>query len=81
MSSLPWAGLDPGGRGPMSGLLKTLKAKAGSSSLSRARERVAQNYYFAPFDWRVFVSEERSAFFAGVTEIQITNLDHPGRCP
>jgi adenylate cyclase len=40
----------------------------------QGRERVAQNYYFAPFDWRVFVSEERSAFFAGVTEIQFTNI-------
>jgi adenylate cyclase len=40
----------------------------------QGKDRVAQNFYFAPFDWRVFVSEERSAFFAGVTEIQFTNM-------
>jgi adenylate cyclase len=73
MSSFPGAAWSQEDAQAMSDFLKP-ESQGWIQFTLQGKDRVAQNFYFAPFDWRVFVSEERSAFFAGVTEIQITNL-------
>jgi adenylate cyclase len=37
-------------------------------------QRVAKGFWFEPFGWYVLVTEQRSAFYAGVTEIWVRTL-------
>ena len=57
------------------GLLDILhKGQTGWLSFNaEGHDRVAQVFYFEPWKWTVFVSEEHSAFFQGVRDIQWQN--------